>query len=128
MLLGYDQAGHETSNVSGMFNAQGQIPQANQDSNYSYSYKTGNNTAVALLQSQTYLDPVGHINMYLRTYTYDSQNRLLQGYQTIVGSSTMFNNFTYTYDNNGNMLSRDVASSNLHTTNSYGPANKLIQV
>ncbi len=121
-VMAYDGAGHETSVKGGVMNAQGAIT-TTYDS-FTYSYMAGS-TSTALLQSVTFLDPVGHSTTYKRTYTYDSQNRLLGAAVTNVATSSQVNNFTYAYDANGNRTSSSVAASGTSTTYQYNAANEL---
>ncbi len=122
MLLTYDGAGHEVTNVGGVFNDQGQI--TTKYTSYSYSYQSGSNQT-ALLQSVDYLEPVNHSGTFHRTFSYDSQARLTD-VPTYDSSKNLSEEFKYSYDPVGNLLTSSQKSSNIARNFSYNDANELL--
>ncbi len=123
MVIGYDKAGHETSNVGGTMDSQGNI-QTTYDS-FSYDYFKGT-AATALLQSVTLLDPVKWPSgaMYTRNYTYDTQNRVT-AVDVLNSSKIEVQKWTYGYDPNGNRTSYTQMSPAVSIGYTYTGGNEL---
>ncbi len=124
MAIGYDKAGHETSNVGGTMDSKGNIL-TTYDS-FSYSYYQGQ-AATALLQTVSFLDPTNWQSgtYYTRTMTYDTQNRLTDVDVTYQGQSQEIQGFKYGYDANGNRLSFTQVAPAITASYSYTGGNEL---
>jgi YD repeat-containing protein len=104
MTMTYDNAGHELTTKGGTMDSSGNILTTYESFTYSY---TSGTTQTALLQNVTLLDPVQHTATFVRTYNYDSQNRLTVDDVTQNGSEVQ--KLTWGYDAAGNRLSSTVS-------------------
>ena len=122
MVIAYDKAGHETSNVGGTMDTQGNIL-TTYDS-FSYNYFKGS-AATALLQTVTLLDPVNWSSgiLYTRNYTYDTQNRVTA--VDVLSNNIEVQKWTYGYDANGNRLSYTQMSPAVSIGYTYTGGNEI---
>jgi RHS repeat-associated protein len=123
MVIAYDKAGHETSNVGGTMNSNGTIL-TTYDS-FSYNYFKGS-APTALLQTETLLDPVKWQSgtMYTRNYTYDSQNRVTD-VDVLNSNNVEVQKWTYGYDANGNRTSYTQLSPAVSIGYTYTGGNEI---
>ncbi len=115
--------GHETSNVGGTMDSNGNIL-TTYDS-FSYSYFQGS-AATALLQTVTLLDSVNWQTgtLYTRNYSYDNQNRLTV-VDVLNSSKTEVQKWTYGYDANGNRTSYTQLYSPVSISYTYTGGNEM---
>ena len=124
MVIGYDNAGHETSNTGGVLNGTGGFSTIY--SSYQYVYKMQSGSYSNLLQSVTLLDPLtwnSTKSYYTRNYSYDSLSRLKQA--SVLANNVLVEQWSYGYDAAGNRTSYSVYSTGESATYTYPSANEL---
>jgi RHS repeat-associated protein len=125
MQIGYDPAGHETSNTGGVLNGTGGFSTIY--SSYQYVYKMQSGSYSNLLQSVKMLDPLtwnSTKSYYTRNYVYDTMSRLTQ-VSVLNSSQVMVEQWSYGYDKAGNRTSSFVYSTGESATYTYPSANEL---